>query len=212
MAQKQSEGHVAVGRVQQDLPSDLAKFYAHYVCLDAVSSNVRGVLMLDEHTSQPCTEPGCVTLKTLHTVFLQARPTRCNVIDLGAGTLQLYNLVTAFHQDGNGRGVHRGNFVWESPGIGQHSLVYGDVVGVTNVGTHRRPPFPPCQSSCDEQGVMEGQLINGVFEVYNSPRYRGASLSAAYRIAFKPTPDGGAGNVKGTVEGAVLVDCGDDVP
>jgi len=35
MPQKQPEGHV-VARVQQDLPSDVARFYAHYVCLDAV--------------------------------------------------------------------------------------------------------------------------------------------------------------------------------
>jgi len=211
MIEREPENHV-IARAQQDLPSALAKFYAHYVCLDAVSCDVRGELTLDNHISQPCTEPDCVTLKTLHTVFLYARSTRCNAVDLGAGTLQLYNLVTAFQRDGNGRGVHRGNFVWESPGIGTRSLVYGDVVGVTNVGTHREPPFPPCQSGCDQQGVLEGQLYNGVFEVYSSPGYRGATLSAAYRIAFTPTPDGGAGSLEGTVEGAVLADCKDDVP
>ena len=112
MVKREPENHV-IARTQQDLPSALAKFYAHYVCLDAVSCDVRGELTLDNHTSQPCTEPGCVTLKTLHTVFLYARSTRCNAVDLGAGTLQLYNLVTAFQRDGNGRGVHRGSCLGE---------------------------------------------------------------------------------------------------
>ena len=156
--------------------------------MDTISSDVAGLLNLDEQISQPCSKSRCLTLKTIHTIWLRALPTRCNQIDLGGGTLALFNLVTAFAQDGGHRGVHRGQFVWTSPGIVRRSVVYGAVVGVTNVGTHRGPSFPPCQSGCDESEVMEGQLIDGVFELYNAPRYRGATLSGAYRTRSHRRP------------------------
>jgi hypothetical protein len=54
---------------------------------------------------------------------------------------------------------------------------------------------------------MEGLLL-GTVRRARDPRLRGCEVQAAYRLHFDPSEQGGSGGVAGTLEGAVVCDCG----
>jgi hypothetical protein len=114
-------------------------------------------------------------------------------------TLFVGRLVTAFEIDGEHRGFHAGDFEWT---VTAGLKVAGRMSGVTNVGTHREPPFKPCQK-CDERGVMEGRLC-GQVTTSQDPALKRCQVIAAYRIRFDPSRKGGNGDVEGTLEGLII--------
>jgi hypothetical protein len=157
------------------------------------------------NVSEPhkCTTPECETLKTVHElkVELQSNPPCDSKLARSFdGTLFVGRLVTAFEIDGEHRGFHAGDFEW----TGTAGLkVAGRMSGVTNVGTHREPPFKPCQK-CDERGVMEGRLC-GQVTTSQDPALKRCQVIAAYRIRFDPSRKGGNGGWKARSKGLLFV-------
>ncbi len=179
------------------------------VCLYSLSKDLEGELRLIESEKERCRKRDCTTLETLHQIELRASRHDCDS-DVGAlldGVIHSGDLVHKFEGgDGLRRGVHEGSFRWK--GVG--ALATGTLRGVTNAGTHRRPAFDDCQR-CDNPGVMEGLMLGTI------PRARdrgliGCGVQAAYRLRFDPSSEGGSGAVAGTLEGAVICDCGGQPP
>ena len=175
------------------------------ICLNALSKNLKGTLTLNVSEPHKCTTPECKTLKTVHElkVELQSNPPCDSKLARSFdGTLFVDSLVTAFEIDGEHPGFHAGDFEWTGPGGLKFA---GRMSGVTNVGTHREPPFKPCQK-CDERGVMEGRLC-GQVTTSQDPALKGCQVIAAYRIKFDPSSKGGNGGVEGTLEGLIICPC-----
>jgi hypothetical protein len=109
------------------------------------------------------------------------------------------DLVHVFDGDGNGRGMHSGEFRWQSS-IG---LIMGRLAGITNAGTHRPPVFKECQRCHD--AVMEGQF-QGV--VCRAPRIRRLSALRGLPNPYRSGQRGSArSGVRGTVEGVLITPC-----
>jgi hypothetical protein len=175
------------------------------LCLSALSKDLEGELHLLERFREKCDKPECETLKTVHLLKLEvASHQPCDFPDGGLfdGTLYVKDLTHAFRDgDGNDRGVHAGNFRWRGAGM----VAAGVISGITNAGTHREPPFDPCQT-CDAAGFMEGSLCGTILRA-KSRALVGCQISGAYRIRFDPSREGGQGRVAGTLEGALTCDC-----
>jgi hypothetical protein len=183
---------------------DPPQLWKQRVCLEAVSKNLRGDLRLLDRERQECGDR-CLTLKTDHMLKLEVSThERCDS-DVGRqldGTLFVRRLITAL-ADGRpeGRGLHTGAFRWVGAGV----LVEGRMSGMTNVGTHRAPPFAECQV-CDERGYMEGRLCGRILRS-GDERLVGCTVTAAYRLRFDPG-EAGDSSVEGTLEGLVVCACG----
>ena len=93
------------------------------------------------------------------------------------------DLVHVFDGDGTGRGMHSGEFRWQSS-IG---LIMGRLAGITNAGTHRPPVFNECQRCRD--AVMEGQFQGTVCRP-RSPEFSDCQVFGAYRLRIDPGRDG----------------------
>jgi hypothetical protein len=175
------------------------------VCVFPLSKDLKGELDLVESEPESCRRLRCKTLETLHHLKLEVLRHDCDS-DVAAaldGTLSSGDLVHKFADaDGNNRGVHEGTFRWSGSG----AKATGTLKGITNAGTHRPPAFKECQR-CDDRGVMEGLLV-GTIRSARDRRLVGCTIQAAYRLRFDPGTDGGRGGVQGTLEGAIVCDCG----
>ena len=180
--------------------------YRRPICLENVSKNLSGELNRLTGRRQECEEPKCLTLKTVHTLRLEVRSHDCDS-EVGKrldGDLIVPRLVHAMDTDGNGRGLHTGSFLWDGDGID----VEGELSGMTNLGTHRRPVFDDCQR-CDERGVMEGRLCGRIVDAKRKELI-GCRVVGAHRIRFDHSNSFQDTAVRGTVEGLVVCPCGWD--
>lgn len=184
-----------------DEPSDLLKAR---LCLNNVSKDVRGELVLNVSDLEKCAEPECLTLKTVHRLKVEVQRYECDS-HLGSlldGTLVVERLVSAFERDGLQRGVHAGDFEWSTGG----GLIRGRMSGITNAGTHREPVFKACER-CHQPGVLTGRLCGEVVDAAGGGELRECKVVAIYKIRFDPTEKGGEGDVYGTLEGMVICPC-----
>jgi hypothetical protein len=184
-----------------DEPSVILK---QKMCLNALSKIVKGLLELNVSEPQKCAKPKCVTLKTGHklTIGVGSQPCDSKIGKVLGGGITVDRLITAYEQDGLHRGFHAGDFVWKNPNF----MAAGRISGMTNVGTHRKPIFDGGQK-CDQLGVMEGRICGQIMEAKNA-ELKGCQIFGVYRFtSFKPTPDGGKGNITGYIEGVVICPC-----
>ncbi len=182
-------------------PAELEKAV---LCLDELSKDVKGDLMIVEAERHECRELECRTLTVQHVLRAELGSHQCDS-KLGQqfdGRFTSRDLTTVF-VDGTGmrRGMHTGTFVWRTS-VG---IVQGRMSGMTNEGTHREPAFKGCQE-CGELGVMEGRLCGRLVRATDRSLV-GAQVTAAYRFAFKPNEKGGDGELQGTIEGLVVRNC-----
>src|SRR5690349_24285730 len=103
-------------------------------CLTPVSRNLEGELGEPDNEFRTCRRRDCVTLIGAQSLLLKlADATECDQLPALDGAIEVRDLVHVFDQDGNGRGMHSGEFRWQSS-IG---LIMGRLAGITNAGTHR---------------------------------------------------------------------------
>jgi hypothetical protein len=182
-------------------PAELARAV---LCLDELSKDVEGELILVDADREVCRTLDCVTLTSEHVIRAEVRSHACDseIGRLFDGRLSVKDLTTVFaHGTGLARGLHVGTFVWRTSA----GVVQGRLSGMTNEGTHREPAFKGCQE-CGERGVMEGKLCGRLVRA-SDPKLAGAQVTAAYRFAFEPNEKGGGGTLRGTVEGVVVRTC-----
>jgi hypothetical protein len=182
-------------------PEELA---AALLCLDEVSKDLKGELDLLDAEERVCERWDCKTLVVQHLLRIEVMSHRCDSA-LGAALdgMLLSRDLTTVYADGSGlrRGLHAGSFLWRT-GIG---ILQGRLRGLTNEGTHREPAFRACQE-CDQVGVMEGRLCGRLVRA-KDPELVGLQVSAAYRISFDASEQGGRGGVAGTIEGVLVRSC-----
>ncbi len=187
---------------QETCMDDPGRILEEEFCLSALSKNLQGALKRISSQEHRCQDPECVTLKTVHQLTLTMKthqPCDGPLLRLANGKLLVTRLVTAFDQDGLHRGFHAGDFTWTSPSV----LIVGRISGLTMVGTHRAPPFKPCQT-CDGP-FLEGRLCGTIKK--SKPALNGCQVLGAYRLLFNPSKEGGEGAVRGTMEGVVICPC-----
>ena len=182
-------------------PTDLG---AVVPCLDAVSKDVEGRLMLLAAEDEECRRLDCKSLTTRHAVRARLVAHDCDS-DLGRrldGALMLDRLTTVF-QDGDpaGRGVHAGEFRWFNRGL----VISGRLQGITNAGILRRPFEPACEE-CRQPNVMIGRLCGTVERAFIAG-LQGALVTAVYRFEADLRHDTDAVPLVGTIEGAVIQVC-----
>lgn len=173
------------------------------VCLSSVSKDIEGEIGDPEGERRECREPRCATLTTTQPLTLKLGSNQdCDSLGgLLDGLIEVRDLVQVYDTDGNQRGFHSGRFRWES-GIG---LIFGELSGVTNAGTHRPPAFGECQRCRD--AVMEGQLRGKVCRAREA-RFAGCQIFGAYRIRIDPGAQGiPQQRVVGTFEGVLVCPC-----
>ncbi|MFI6387136.1 hypothetical protein ACIBHY_31610 [Nonomuraea sp. NPDC050547] len=177
------------------------------MCLDELSKDIRGELSRPTAVREPCRERDCVSLKSVHTLWLDLLSHLPCDSRLGAafdGRMDVRNLTTVFvGGDGRRRGVHAGDFFWRAGA----TFVQGGLSGMTNVGTHRAPALDTVQT-CDATGIMEGRLCGEIVRTRN-PELRDARVFGTYCLSFEPSREGGQGAVTGTLEAVVIRDCPD---
>ena len=171
-------------------------------CLTPVSRNLEGELGEPDNEFRTCRRRDCVTLIGAQSLVLKlADATECDQLPVLDGAIEVRDLVHVFDGDGNGRGMHGGEFRWQSS-IG---LIMGRLAGITNAGTHRPPVFKECQRCRD--AVMEGQF-QGVVCRPKSPEFTDCQLFGAYRLRIDPGKEGlAAQGVRGTLEGVLITPC-----
>lgn len=165
-------------------------------CLVPVSMDTKGELKVRKQESKTC-GPGCITLKVRYRLGLAMtsnNTNECNNISDQPGELRA-NLNMATKNDGHGRGFHEGRFRWATSA----GNVVGRMRGITNAGTHRRPPddtpIDDCEL-CNVQGHMEGQLEG---RIVDGP-HKGCRVRASYVINYDPGVAGQDTGVWGTLE------------
>jgi hypothetical protein len=178
------------------------------MCLSPVSKDLSGDLRLFDSELQECSDQVCRTLKTNHILTVDVKTSgdeRCDsTLARGLdGRLVVCPLITAL-VDGNGenRGTHTGEFVW----IGAGASVRGVMSGMTNVGTHRAPPFQPSCQECRDPGYMEGRLCGQIVRTAEE-RLIGCTVTAVYRLRFDASQGFRDTPVSGTLEGLVVCPC-----
>jgi len=189
---------------QWTCPEDPPTLLTTTVCLSALSKDMRGELDLTDRIEKKCPKPECRTLTTVHRLLVEMAPhdpCDSSLAKYFNGRLVVERLVTIFDQDGNHRGFHAGDFQW----FGQGVQAAGRISGMTNVGTHRKPVFEPCQE-CGDRGVMEGRLCGSVVET-EFGELKGCQVIGVYRIRFDPQEGGAQGSVEGTFEGVIVCPC-----
>ncbi len=186
-----------------DCPDDPCTMLARVVCLSSVSKDVEGEIGSPDGERRECPEPRCGTLTTLQTLTVKVGSHQdC---DRTGGTLdgliEVRDLVHVYDSNGNQRGFHSGQFRWES-GSG---LIFGELLGITNAGTHRAPAFDECQRCQD--AVMEGRLCGTVCRAREF-RFAGCQVFGSYRLRIDPSSEGiPAQRVVGTFEGVLVCPC-----
>ena len=177
-------------------PADLARAV---LCLDELSKDVKGELIIVDADREVCDKLDCVTLTSEHVIRAEVQSHACDseIGKLFDGRFSVKDLTTVYaHGTGMARGLHAGTFVWRTS-VG---VVQGRLSGMTNEGTHREPAFKGCQE-CGERGVMEGKLCGRLVRAAD-PKLAGAQVTAAYRFAFEPTEKGGEGGLRRHHRGA----------
>jgi hypothetical protein len=105
--------------------------------------------------------------------------------------------------DGKQRGFHAGHFRLEQ---GSTVLVTGELSGVTNAGTHRKPFDPACQE-CYAPGFMEGRFC-GVIRRARQKAFVCCNVIGIYKLRLPdPSDTGGGGTVQGVMEGVIVCGC-----
>jgi len=172
------------------------------VCLTPLSRNLEGELGEPDIEHRACRKPECVTLTSVQTLLLKLGDAEeCDKLPDLQGAIEVRDLVHVFDGDGTGRGMHSGEFRWQSS-IG---LIMGRLAGITNAGTHRPPVFNECQRCRD--AVMEGQFQGTVCRP-RSPEFADCQVFGAYRLRIDPGRDGlPAQGVRGTLEGLLITPC-----
>lgn len=175
-------------------------------CLRTVSKDVRGELRLLDRERRRCPDSDCRTLVTDHVLRAEvATHDPCDEVPELDGRLFVRRLVTTFREvDGTSRGVHAGDFAWNTGDI----VVRGDLRGMTNVGTHREPAFEGCQE-CHMPGDMEGMLCGRVIKATDDSLV-GTQVTGAYRLRFDASEGAQDTDLRGTFEGVTLRACRDD--
>lgn len=179
-------------------------------CLDAVSKDIEGRLMLLAAEPEECRKLDCRSLTTRHAMKGRLITHECDG-DLGRrldGTLIVDPLTTVF-EDGDpaGRGVHAGDFRWSNRGL----VITGRLQGITNAGILRRPFERACEE-CRQPNVMIGRLCGTIGRALFAPDLQGAVVTAVYRFEADLSSDVDAVPLIGAIEGAVVQVCpgGDD--
>ena len=173
-------------------------------CLNAVSKDLRGDLMLLSSEEEECRQLDCKSLTTRHAMRARLTAHDCDSdrsrrLD---GSLTIDRLTTVFADgDPAGRGVHAGEFRWFNRGL----VISGRLRGITNAGLLRRPFEPACEE-CRQPNVMVGQLCGTVERVFFAP-LTGALVTAVYRFEADLSPGADTVPVVGTVEGAIVQEC-----
>jgi hypothetical protein len=187
---------------------DHRKLWQTRMCLFPVSKDLRGELQLIDSELQECNIQQCRTFKTEHMLTVDVvrnhRDERCdsNLAEGLNGRLVVCPLVTALIDDGENRGTHTGDFVWQ----GATARVEGVLSGMTNVGTHRGQPFDPSCQDCFQPGFMEGRLCGQIVRT-TEERLVGCTVTAAYRLQFDASQSFGDSGVEGTLEGVIVCAC-----
>jgi hypothetical protein len=133
---------------------DPGTYYKERICMWQVSKDLRGEFQVANQERQQCGKPDCLTLKGQVRLKAQARShVPCDSVTARPfdGDIE-GEIVFAYIEDGHRRGYHVGKIKWGSA----TSTLIGQLSGVTNAGTHRRP-LPDCEP-CDRRGHMEGRL------------------------------------------------------
>jgi hypothetical protein len=185
---------------------DHRELWKTQICLSPVSKDVSGELRLFDSELQQCSDQECRTLKTDHVMTLNVngnRDDRCDSRLAGIldGRLLVRPLITALIDDGEHRGTHTGDFIWKGAG----ARVEGTLSGMTNVGTHRKEPFEPCQE-CFAPGYMEGRLCGQIVRAAEE-RLVGCTVTAVYLFRFDASQGFRDSPVSGTIEGVVVCAC-----
>jgi hypothetical protein len=182
-------------------PADLAKAV---LCLDELSKDLKGELMIIDAEDHVCRTLDCRTLVVEHVIRAEVFGHDCDS-ELGKlfdGRFSVRDLTTVFaHGSGLRRGLHTGTFQWRTT-VG---ILQGRLSGMTNEGTHREPAFQGCQT-CGDIGVLEGRLCGRLVRA-SDPQLVGAQVTGAYRFRFDPNEKGGEGGLVGTIEGLVVRAC-----
>lgn len=145
-----------------------------------------------------------MTVQPLSLEVLTNRPCDSEQGRLLDGTLEVEELVHVYDGDATRRGFHSGEFRWRAEG----TLVVGELSGITNAGTHRRPAFDPSCQRCFAPGFMEGRFC-GAIEETEEERLRGCRIFGAYRLHFRETSGEGIPEqeLAGTLEGLIVCEC-----
>lgn len=188
-------------------PDDPRLIRDERMCLYPLSKNARGQLHLRDDERQECPERTCTTLKTMHLLELDVRSNKtCDSREAGVfnGTLVSRDLASAFARgDGRLRGFHAGHFRLEQ---GLNVLVTGELSGVTNAGTHRKPFDPACQD-CNAPGFMEGRFC-AVIRRARQKTFVGCTLVGMYKLQLSDSAErGGDGPIQGVMEGVIVCGC-----
>jgi len=184
--------------------TDLAKAAP---CVDALSKDVEGELeLLEDLAPHTCRGLRCRTLTAHQEIEVKVSAHDCDS-ELGRlldGPLTISPLTTVYEDgDPRRRGIHAGEFRWGRRGL----VITGSVHGVTNAGTLRQPLDPACER-CEAPGVMQGRLCGVVRRSLVAPQLVGASVQAVYRFHAEPMDAVGSVGLRGTIEGAILRECG----
>ena len=184
---------------------DPRRLWDERFCLLPVSKNVKGRIDPMHQERQRCEEPECVTLKVHQSLRLQvathqacdSEPSLC--LD---GALVSTDLVHALYDgDPQNRGPHTATFTLYGDGC----EVVGELSGMTNVGTHRQPPFDPCQE-CHAPGWMEGRLCGRIVKSKHE-HLLGCRIVGAYRFKLEPKEECDQLDVRGTIEATIVCPC-----
>jgi hypothetical protein len=188
-------------------PDDPRYIRDERMCLSVVSKDVEGHLRpAEDGEVEECQQRDCKTLKIVRLLVLDLTSNpRCEQQppSVPDGTLDSRDLTSAFmNADGRQRGFHGGHFRWRAPGL----LVSGQLSGVTNAGTHRRPFDPACQD-CYAPGFMEGRLCGLIRRAPNESLI-GCNVIGIYKLRLPdPSDTGGGGVINGVIEGLVVCAC-----
>ena len=179
---------------------DPERLFKDRICLKAVSKNLKGKIAEGSFEKQDCVRPKCKTLKHVTEVSMEVMPHECDSptsTEALGGTLTIRTLITAFEgHDVNNRGYHAGSFVWTNATM----KIEGNITGLTNVGTHRKPVFDACQK-CHEPRTLEGRLSGRFVESANIA-LRHSLMEASYRLKLEENDI-----VQGTLEGVIITPC-----
>jgi len=178
-------------------------------CLDEVSKNVDGEVLVLDADQKTCPNPVCEPLTLVQYLRLTLHSADCDS-SLGAvldGLIRVRNLTTVFTgPDEHLRGVHAASFYWRPSGGGR---IRGELEGITNAGTARPPAFPRCDEceACRQDGLLTGHLFGTGTSVPGIP-VPDFNLEAVYRLAWDPLATvPSTAPVNGTLEGVIIMPC-----
>lgn len=201
-------------------PDDPQLMLEQRLCVSALSKDLQGEIDDRQAERRECDDPRCVTVTTRQGLRLDVTASQppsggCDRDPAKlAGALEVRDLVHVFDFDGENiqRGLHSGDFRWQSPTpppAPPSTLVLGRLSGVTNAGTHREPALRRCQR-CEARGFLQGRLCGTIVRA-EDPQLRGCQVFANYLLHVSELVSDGIpaqGGVVGTLEGVLVCGCG----